>query len=76
MHNNYIIAIGEVDHKSRFYKLTKFANDDSSFLLTNKEINLHAPPVQHVDTLVLPLVPYIRDDPIHSDFVHGNEKVV
>jgi hypothetical protein len=52
-----------------------------------EEIPLHAPPVQHADTLVLPSVPDIRDDDsIHSDatysdsdskdFVHGVEKVV
>jgi hypothetical protein len=73
MHDNSIISIGVVDHRSRLYKFTKFVDDDSSFLLTHKEITLHAPPVQHAYTLVLPSVPYIRDDSIHSDFVHGNE---
>jgi hypothetical protein len=34
------------------------------------------PLVQHVDTLVLPLVPDIKDDSIQSDYVHGNEQVV
>jgi hypothetical protein len=76
MHGNSIISIGEVDHKSRLYKFTKFYDDDSSFLLTHKEITLHAPPVQHAYTLVLPSVLYIRDDSIHSDYVHGNKKVV
>jgi hypothetical protein len=56
MHENSIIAIGEVDHKSRLYKFTKFTDDDSSFLLTHKERTLHAPPVQHAYTLVLPSV--------------------
>jgi hypothetical protein len=48
---------------------------------------LHAPPVQHADTLVLPSVPDIRDDDsIHSDatysdsdsedYEHGVEQVV
>jgi hypothetical protein len=44
MHDNSIIIIGEVDHKSRLYKFTKFSDDDSSILLTHKESNLHAPP--------------------------------
>jgi hypothetical protein len=43
MHDNSIIAIGEVDHKSRLYKFTKFSDNDSSILLTHKESNLHAP---------------------------------
>jgi hypothetical protein len=38
MHDNSIIAIGEVDHMSRLYKFTKFYDDDSSFLITHKEI--------------------------------------
>jgi hypothetical protein len=76
MHDNSIIAIGEVDHKSRLYKFAKFSNDDSSILLTHKESTLHAPLVQHAYTLVLPLVSNIRDDSIHSDFVHGYKKVV
>jgi hypothetical protein len=53
MHENYIIAIGEVDHKSRLYKFTKFSHDESYFLLTHKESNLHAPLAQHAYTLVL-----------------------
>jgi hypothetical protein len=76
MHDNSIISIGEVDHKSRLYKFTKFSDDDSSILLTHKEITLHAPPMQHAYTLVLPSISDIRDDSIHSDFVHGNKKVV
>jgi hypothetical protein len=76
MHDNYIIAIGEVDHKSRLYKFTKFSDDDSSFLLTRKDSTLHAPPVQHAYTLVLPSVIDIRDDSIHSYYVHGNKQVV
>jgi hypothetical protein len=75
-HDNSIIPIGEVDHKSRLYKFTKFSDDDSSFLITHKESTLHAPPVQDAYTLVLPSVLDIRDDCIHSDFVHGNKKVV
>jgi hypothetical protein len=73
MHDNSIIAIGEVDHKSRLYKFTKFSNDDSSILLTHKEITLHAPLVQRAYTLVLPSVSDIRDNSIHSNFVHGNK---
>jgi hypothetical protein len=76
MHDNSIIAIGEVDHKSRLYKFTKFYDDDSSILLTHKKITSHAPPVQHAYTLVLPSVSDIRDDSIHSNFVHGNKQVV
>jgi hypothetical protein len=76
MHGNSIISIGEVDHKSRLYKFTKFSNDDSSILLTHKEGTLHAPLVQHAYTLVLPSVLDIRDDSIHLDFEHGNKKVV
>jgi hypothetical protein len=76
MHDNSIIAIGEVDHKSKLYKFTKFSEDDSSVILTHNEITLHAPLVQHAYTLVLPLVLDIRDDSIHSDFVHGNKQVV
>jgi hypothetical protein len=76
MHENSIIAIGEVDKKSRLYKFTKFVDGDSFLLLTHKENNLHAPLVQHVDTLVPPLVPNIKDDSIHSDSVHGNKQVV
>jgi hypothetical protein len=52
----------------------------------SKESHLHAPPVQHVETLLLPSAPDIRDnDSIHSDatssdsnskdFVHGVELV-
>jgi hypothetical protein len=76
MHDNSIIAIGEVDHKSRLYKFTKFSDDDSSFLLTHKESTLHAPPVKHAYTLLLPSISDIRDDSIHSDYVHGNKQVV
>jgi hypothetical protein len=76
MHDNSIIAIGEVDHKSRLYKFTKFSDDDFSILLAHKESTLHATPVQHVYTLVLPSVSDMRDDSIHSDFVHGNKQVV
>jgi hypothetical protein len=76
MHNNSIIAIGEVDHKSRLYKFTKFSNDVYSILLTHKETNLHAPPVQHAYTLILPLVSDIRDNSMHSDSIHGNKQVV
>jgi hypothetical protein len=76
MHDNSIIAIGEVDHKSRLYKFTKFSDDDSSILLTHKESTLHAPPVQHAYTLVLPSISDIRDDSIHLDYVHGNKQVV
>jgi hypothetical protein len=56
MHENSIIAIGEVDHKSRLYKFTKFFDDDSSILITHKESTLHEPLVQHAYTLVLTLV--------------------
>jgi hypothetical protein len=73
IHDNSIIAIAEVDHKSRLYKFTKFSDDDSSILLTHKESNFHAPPVQHAYTLVLPLVLDIIDDSIHSDSIHGNK---
>jgi hypothetical protein len=76
MHDNSIIAIGEVDHKSRLYKFTKFVDDDSSFLLTHKESTLHAPPVQRAYTLMLPSVPDIKYDSIHLYFVHGNKQVV
>jgi hypothetical protein len=76
MHVNSIIAIGEVDHKSRLYKFTKFSDNDSSILLTHKESTLHAPPVQHAYTLFLPSVSDIKDDSIHSDFIHGNKQVV
>jgi hypothetical protein len=50
-----------------------------------EESHLHAPPVQHANTLVLPSVPkIIDDDSIQSDatysdsedFVHGDEQVV
>jgi hypothetical protein len=76
MHENSIIAIGEVDHNSQLYKFTMFSDDESSFLLTHKESTLHAPPVQHAYTLFLPSVSDIIDDSIHSDYVHGNKKVV
>jgi hypothetical protein len=74
--DNSIIGIDKVDHKSRLYKFTKFVDDDFSFLLTHKESTLHALPVQHADTLVLPSVSDIKDDSIHSDSVHGNEQRV
>jgi hypothetical protein len=35
MHDSSIIAVGEVDHKSRLYKFTKFIDYDSSLLLTH-----------------------------------------
>jgi hypothetical protein len=76
MHDNSIIAIAEVDHRSRLYKFTKFSENDSSILLTHKESTLHATPVQHAYTLVLPSVSDIKDDSIHSDSIHGNKKVV
>jgi hypothetical protein len=76
MHDNSIISIGEVDHKSRLYKFTKFTDDDSSILLTHKESTLHAPLVKHAYTLVLPLVSDTRDDSIHLDSIHGNKQVV
>ena len=76
MHDNSIIAIGEVDHKSRLYKFTKFSDNDSYFLLTHKESTLHGPPVQHAYTLGLPLVTDIKEDSIHSDYVHGNKKAI
>jgi hypothetical protein len=76
MNDNSIIVIGEVDHKSRLYKFTKFSDDDSSILITHKESTFHAPPVQHAYTIVLPSVSNIRDDSIHSDFVHGNKQIV
>jgi hypothetical protein len=76
MHDNSIIAIGEVDHNSRLYKFIKFSNDDSSILLTHKETTLHAPPVQHAYTLILPSVSDIKDNSMHSDFIHGNKQVV
>jgi hypothetical protein len=76
MYYNSIIAIGEVDHKSRLYKFTKFSDDDSSFLLTHRESTFHAPLVQHAYTCVLPPVSDIRYDSIHLDYVHGNKQVV
>jgi hypothetical protein len=76
MHDNSIIAIGEVDQKSRLYKFTKFSDDESSILLTYKESTLHAPLVKHAYTLVVPSVSEIGDDSIHSYSVHGNKKVV
>jgi hypothetical protein len=39
MHDNSIIAIGEVDHKSRLYKFTKFVDYESSLLLTHVDDN-------------------------------------
>jgi hypothetical protein len=44
MHDNSIISIGEVDHKSRLYKFTKFFYNDYSILLTYTESTLHATP--------------------------------
>ena len=76
MHDNSIIATSEVDHKSRLYKFTKFSDDYCSILLTHKESTLHAPPVQHAYTLVLPSVSDIRDDSMHPDSIHGNKQVV
>jgi hypothetical protein len=76
MHDNSIIAIGDVDKKSRLYKFTKFADGDSYLLLTHKESTLHAPPVKLVATLVFPSILDIRDDSIPSNYVHGNEQVV
>jgi hypothetical protein len=73
MHENSIIAISDVDHKSRLYKFNKFSDHEYYFILTHKECALHAPPVQHAYTLVLPSVSDIRDDSIHSEFVHGNK---
>jgi hypothetical protein len=35
MYDNSIIAIGEVDHKSRLYKFTKFVDHESSLILTH-----------------------------------------
>ena len=65
MHDNSIIAIGEMDHKSRLYKFTKFSDNDSSILLTHKKNTLHAPLVQQTFTLVLPSFSDIIDDYIH-----------
>jgi hypothetical protein len=76
MDDNSIVAIGEVDHKSRLYKFTKFYDYGSSILLTHKDSTLHAPPVQHAYNLVLPSVLDIKYDSIHLDSVHGNKKVV
>jgi hypothetical protein len=33
MHDKFVIAIGEVDHKSSLYKFTKFVDHNSSLLL-------------------------------------------
>jgi hypothetical protein len=76
MHDNYIIAISEVDHKSRLYKITKFYDDESCILLTHNQSTFHAPPVQHAYTLVLPSILDIRDDSIHSNSVHGNKQAI
>jgi hypothetical protein len=76
MHENSIIVISEVDHKSKLDKFTKFSDDESSILLTHKVSNFHAPTVQHAYTLVLPSFSNIRDDSIHSYYVHGNKQVV
>ena len=73
MHDNSIIAMGEVDHKSRLYKFTNFSDNDSANPLTHKESTLHAPQVKHADTIVLPSVSDIRDDSIHSGSIHGNK---
>jgi predicted choloylglycine hydrolase len=73
MHDNSIISLGEVDHKSRFYKFTKFFEDVSSILLTHKESTFHAPPMQHAYTVVIPSVSDIRDDSIHSYSIHENK---
>jgi hypothetical protein len=45
------------------------------FYLHIRRVLLHAHPVQHAYTLVLPLVSDIIDDSIHSDYVHGNKQV-
>ena len=37
---------------------------------------MHAPPVKHAYTLVIPPVSDIIDDFIHLDSIHGNKKVV
>jgi hypothetical protein len=37
MHDNSIIAIGEVDHKSWLYKFTNFFYHDSFLLLTHAD---------------------------------------
>jgi hypothetical protein len=76
MHDNSIIENGDVDQKSRLYKFTKFSDNESYFLLTHKESTLHAPPVQHAYTLVIPSISDIRDDSIHSDYTHGNKQEV
>jgi hypothetical protein len=39
MHDNSIIAIGEVDHKSRLYKFTNFVDHNSSLLPTHVDDN-------------------------------------
>jgi hypothetical protein len=39
MHDNSIIAVGEVDHKSWLYKFTKFTDYESYFLLTHANDN-------------------------------------
>jgi hypothetical protein len=76
MHDNSIISIDEVDHKSRLYKFTKIYDADSYFLLTHKEITFHAPPVKHAYTIVLSSFSDIIYDSIHSYYVHGNKQVV
>jgi hypothetical protein len=76
MHDNSIISICEVDHKSRLYKFTKFSDDDSSIILTHKESTLHAPPVKYAYTLFLRSISDIKYDSIHLDSIHGNKKVV
>jgi hypothetical protein len=53
MHENSIIAVGEVDHNSRLYKFTKLLEYESCLLLTHKESTFHLPPVQHAKTLML-----------------------
>jgi hypothetical protein len=76
MHDNFIIAISELDHKSRLYKFTNFSGVDSSILLTHKESTLHAPPMKHAYNLVFPSFSDIKDDSIHSNYVHGNKQGV
>jgi hypothetical protein len=44
--------------------------------LITSQSTLHAPPMQHAYTLLLPSISNIRDDSIQSYYVHGNKKVV
>jgi hypothetical protein len=39
MHDSSIIVVGEVNHKSRLHKFTKFTNYESSLLLTHGNDN-------------------------------------